>query len=255
LGLLYFIDEYTENLRKYISVKILETLIRRIDKIDSELIKINCHQFVADPHNLNVTYKHPFYQAWKNSNDSGYYDFFSNPHNSNIVKARIETEDWLRIPTYSMQYRAYIVHRIRELAKGGALADFLWDSGSTNPETEERWSPALPTDTDIIIHVFSIHMNHLLPPAAYGKPFVGRYFKRENEIDAIKKSHVPITLAYAETKSPHFKLFLKGGTIWEPLKGRNNMFHAIVLFIYYFKTREDNIVDGIQITEFTKMLG
>lgn len=80
----------------------------------------------------------------------------------------------------------YVRRRIFELARGQCLAGYAWDGGggpagggaalgSPAPPSGGRdgagssaWDPSLPTDADIVLHVFSAFMDAVLPPPPPG---------------------------------------------------------------------------------------
>ena len=47
------------------------------------------------------------------------------------------------------QNQEYLVKRLRELTRGGTIAEFIWDGGSTY--NDKPWTDHLPTDSEVSI--------------------------------------------------------------------------------------------------------
>ena len=57
----------------------------------------------------------------------------------------------------------YLVHRLRELARGGAMSGYRWNGGGSFRGRE--WSEKLPSDAEIAMHCVAAYFDSRLPPA------------------------------------------------------------------------------------------
>jgi hypothetical protein len=83
---------------------------------------------------------------------------------------RVRLERFVPFPEYGAAVRPYMIRRIGELSQGPALAGFLWSSGGRQ-ENSRPWqappvapgSHALPTDAELVMHVFSSWLDMQTP--------------------------------------------------------------------------------------------
>lgn len=70
----------------------------------------------------------------------------------------------------------YVEARIKELALGRCVASYVWNGGGrgqlgTGPGASQagtHWEPSLPTDAELLVHVFATFMDMVLPPPPPG---------------------------------------------------------------------------------------
>lgn len=139
----------------------------------------------------------------------------------------------------------YLVQRLRALSRGGCMGDFKWNSGGLY--RDKPWCDDLPTDSAIIIHMLCCYLDAYLPPEPHfpeGKPFSSKYFKKFPEkITHEKDSHF---IYQASVNPPHFKVII-GQDVYSLQKGRNNLFHAFLIFLYYLKTKECGMLGRVNL--------
>lgn len=112
----------------------------------------------------------------------------------------------------------------------------------------------------IIMHCFCTYMNSKLPsnpnyPEA--KAFTGQYFRAMRGLfvwpnlpnlnyfllidspkdDKNSGEKVQIHIFQTEVNPPHFNVLLKEDDIIEIPQGKNNVFYAIIVFLYFIKTK------------------
>uniref|UniRef100_T1JAU1 phytanoyl-CoA dioxygenase n=1 Tax=Strigamia maritima TaxID=126957 RepID=T1JAU1_STRMM len=148
----------------------------------------------------------------------------------------------------------YLVHRIKELARGGCMSEFVWNGGG---EFKGRpWSDHLPTDSAIVIHLFCTYLDSRLPPHPNypdGKTFASQCLVRSPDKPVLNQ----LSLYIYQTRlvPPHFKLVV-GDEVWDLPKinqwnfifqGRNNLFHTILLFLYQIKIREKGMLGRVNL--------
>ncbi|XP_015119339.1 transmembrane protein 209 [Diachasma alloeum] len=143
----------------------------------------------------------------------------------------------------------YLVKRIKQLAKGGSMSEFKWNSGGSY--NGKPWDPSTPTDTAIVMHLVSSYMDTQLEapldqPDA--RPFTSRYMaKTATELPRTKG---PIIVRQS-TDPPRYCLALSG--VCSPVdyeeipRGRNNMFHALLLFFYIIKSRDHGMLGRVNL--------
>uniref|UniRef100_A0A1X7TYU3 Transmembrane protein 209 n=1 Tax=Amphimedon queenslandica TaxID=400682 RepID=A0A1X7TYU3_AMPQE len=102
--------------------------------------------------------------------------------------AQLQDEAILRgmiLPSLSMLLRYlslstrqdYLVKRIHDLAEGGSIVNFKWDSGGT--WKGRKWDQDSPTDTEIVQYFLCTYLDSQIPPSPQfpdGKTFTSQYF-------------------------------------------------------------------------------
>ncbi|XP_022195986.2 transmembrane protein 209 [Nilaparvata lugens] len=133
----------------------------------------------------------------------------------------------------------YVVARIQELAKGGSMSDFKWNSGGSFDGKE--WSEQLPTDAALVLHLWATYLDSQLPPLPFTpdeRPFSSLYLlKAPNSCP----SKVPIAISQVTKQPPHYQLVVGKDTLNIP-KGRNNLFYTILLFLHHVKSKEHGML-------------
>ncbi|XP_012253137.2 transmembrane protein 209 [Athalia rosae] len=143
----------------------------------------------------------------------------------------------------------YLVKRIQVLAKGGSMSDFKWNGGSSYNGKE--WDNSLPTDTAIVMHLVSSYMDTQLE-APLDQPdaraFTSRYTARAGK--DLPRNKGPIIVCQS-INPPHYSLALSGETApieYEEIpRGRNNLFHTLLLFLYIVKTRDHGMLGRVNL--------
>ncbi|XP_015588188.1 transmembrane protein 209 isoform X2 [Cephus cinctus] len=145
----------------------------------------------------------------------------------------------------------YLVKRIKVLAKGGSMSEFKWNGGGSYNGKE--WDSSLPTDTAIVMHLVSSYMDTQLEapldqPDA--RPFTSRYIAKAGT--DLPKHKGPIIVCQS-VNPPHYSLALTGDSTSDSQqteeipRGRNNMFHTLLLFLYIVKTRDHGMLGRVNL--------
>ena len=124
--------------------------------------------------------------------------------------------------------REYVVERIRTLAQGVILQSYNWCAGGKWKDKE--WTTDLPTDAQIVCHLFCTHLDELVvaTDAAHAHDaFRSRYLVGKDE--TAKKP--AFAIIQRSVNPPHYNLIVNRQE-WNVLKGRNNLFDALCLFLY-----------------------
>ncbi|KAK2158053.1 hypothetical protein LSH36_178g04112 [Paralvinella palmiformis] len=217
------VDRWIENLRKWLSRTILSHLLHEIDKINDTLARIGCEDMQIGEVGI-ATLK------------------------------QLATTKVLHVPTLNSVVpflevcanQEYLVSRIRELGAGGAMSSYKWNGGGVFKG--KPWGQHLPTDAAILMHLLCSYMDaRLLPHPKYpdGKTFTAQYFvKTPDKPDLVKKDN--LLLYQAKVNPPHFKVILEDHVL-SPPKGRNNMFHAILLFLHHIHVKHHGMLGRINL--------
>ncbi|CAH1787400.1 unnamed protein product [Owenia fusiformis] len=216
------LDRWTENLRKWLCQTIFMRLVVEMDKINEDLARIGCEDMqigevsIATLKQLAVT-------------------------KSQHVPMLNSMIPFLEASTNQQ----YVVQRLRELGSGGSLSDFHWQSGVDYKG--KPWGEHLPTDSVIVMHCLCSYMDQRLPPHPRfpdGKTFTNKHFAKTPDKPVSKKESLLIYQSHVNP--PHYKLII-GEQILDLPKGRNNMFHAILLWLHHIKTNEAGMLGRVNL--------
>uniref|UniRef100_H2SZ33 Transmembrane protein 209 n=1 Tax=Takifugu rubripes TaxID=31033 RepID=H2SZ33_TAKRU len=140
----------------------------------------------------------------------------------------------------------YLVDRIKELAHSGCMSSFRWNGGGDLKN--RKWDTDLPTDCAIIMHVFCTYLDSRLPPHPKypdGKTFTAQHFSHTQDKPDVTKENL-FCICQSSTTPPHYHLIYQGHSYNLP-KGRNNLFHTILMFLYVIKTKESGMLGRVNL--------
>jgi len=216
------VDIWTESIRKWLAQTVVEPLVQEINNINARLTQMGSPE-------LHIgTISHSSLQNLANTK---YQHLPSLP--SVIPYLTVSTN------------QEYLVSRLKELSTGGCLRLFRWDSGGAYKH--KAWNSDLPADAQIICHLFCAYMDtHLPSNPRYpdGKSFTGLHFLKTPLKPSDKKS--ALCLYQSRIQKPHFKVLVEDA-IWELPKGRNNLFHSLVVFLYYAKRNYHGMLERVHL--------
>lgn len=139
----------------------------------------------------------------------------------------------------------YLVNRIGELASGSCVGSFRWESGGKYKNSQ--WNKELPTDSQIVMHCIATYLDSHLPRNPMypeGRTFTTQYFvQTPSKADTKKKEYA---LYQSSIHPPHYKL-LVGEEVWEVSKGRNNLFHTLILLLYYLREEQHGMLGPVNL--------
>ncbi|XP_052820163.1 transmembrane protein 209-like [Mya arenaria] len=167
------------------------------------------------------------------------------------------------IPTLSMMVpyldctsnQEYLVKRIKVAqwatirkinspnAFDGCVSEFLWNQGGGGGQYGKPWSEHLPTDTQLVMHMFCTYLDSRLPPDLRypdGKTFTSQHFLKTP--DKPNQEEDNLLLYQTSINPPHFQVVIKD-TVFNLPKGRNNMSHAILFFLYHIQHKENGMLE------------
>lgn len=213
---------WSERLRKWICQTILVKLVVEIDNINQSLSQMGHPECHVGAVNLFAL------------------------HQIAVTKCQHLPSLLAILPYLDMHLnQEYLVQRLRDLARGGCLGDFKWNSGGSYGD--KPWCDDLPTDSAIVIHVLCCYLDAFLPPEPHfpeGKPFSSKYFKKTPEKMNLDKDGFYI---YQDNVNPpHFKVVISQD-IFSLQKGRNNLFYALLIFLHHLKTKECGMLGRVNL--------
>ncbi|KAG0337318.1 hypothetical protein BG004_007688 [Podila humilis] len=146
-----------------------------------------------------------------------------------FVKQRMVLETYLAIP--GCTNRKYVVERITIM--GPLLSHFIWDSNGIKWDNGRKsWTPDLPTDAQIVMHLFTVFMDLAMPSQSdqsFGRfPFSYKYYAT---MEAKPDSTTSLQIKQSSKVPPHYNLIVDG-TLWEVVPKRLNVWYTLVMFIY-----------------------
>ncbi|KAJ3371748.1 hypothetical protein GGF31_002727 [Allomyces arbusculus] len=168
-----------------------------------------------------------------------------------LARTRILLERYLYLPTYPATVRAYVLHRIAALAAGSSLAAYRWDAGGVPPSASRtaQWTPAYPSDAELVMHVFATWIDLQMPGAAKGgamyAPFTAKYVRN---MEAEEKTELPDVwhIQKVEKTPPYFRLG-HGHDAYAVFPKRNNAFATLCLFALKVKEEYAGYLDMLDI--------
>ncbi|XP_068620363.1 transmembrane protein 209 isoform X2 [Battus philenor] len=108
----------------------------------------------------------------------------------------------------------YVVRRIRDLARAPCLSSYRWNGGGAD------WEDSLPTDAEIILHLFATYLDGQMLQSGNPRPFSSQYLGGGGELSLQRVSERP----------PQWAVSARGA-LGSAAPGRNNLLHALLLLL------------------------
>eukprot|EP00795_Rhopilema_esculentum_P002425 gene2425-18078_t len=216
------LDFWTENLRKWIAETILEKLIAEIKTINDSLAQNGITELKIGSVSVNSL------------------------RNVALTKSHLVPSLKSVIPYLDITAnQEYLIKRLDDLSTGGCLRLYKWDSGGLHKG--KNWDQELPTDAQIIAHLFCTYMDtHLPSNPRYqdGNSFSGLHFLKPPSKPSDRRSD--LCILHTRTHPPHFKVVEAEETHDIP-RGRHNLFMAISVFLYLVKTKNHGMLERVNL--------
>ena len=207
--------EAVARLRQWIVLVILRGLVREIDHVNKLLKHHGLSEIQVGESSLNSLKQ---VQLTKGSE---------------IIKLA-----WL-IPFLEVTtHQEYLVERLRCLASGGYMSDFVWNKGGSFKG--RQWDDDLITDSELIMHLFCVFFDlHLPNDPRYpdGKYFTKEFFVKTPDKPRMSKIDDQMIIHQHQLHPPHYRLVTKDVTYDVP-SGQHNMLCSILLFLHHVKTKK-----------------
>lgn len=221
--LLDHMDSWTEKFRNWINETILVPLVQEMETVNMQMRRFGC----------------PELQIGESS--------ISSLKQAALVKAPL-------IPSLNVivQYlditpnQEYLSERIKELSHGGCMSSFRWNGGGDFKG--RKWDTDLPTDCAILMHVFCTYLDSRLPPHPKypdGKTFTSQHFVQTPDKPDTTNENV-FCIHQSNINPPHYELVYQKH-IYNLPKGRNNLFHTLLMFLYIIKTKESGMLGRVNL--------
>eukprot|EP00069_Balaena_mysticetus_P013102 bmy_08069T0 len=221
--LLDHMDSWTAKFRNWINETILVPLVQEIESVSTQMRRMGCPELQIGEASITSLKQ------------------------AALVKAPL-------IPTLNtiVQYldltpnQEYLFERIKELSQGGCMSSFRWNRGGDFKG--RKWDTDLPTDSAIIMHVFCTYLDSRLPPHPKypdGKTFTSQHFVQTPNKPDVTNENV-FCIYQSAINPPHYELIYQRHVYSLP-KGRNNMFHTLLMFLYIIKTKESGMLGRVNL--------
>lgn len=212
---------WTEKLRKWLSFTIITKLNDEVEEINCKLQKVNTEDRIGK---VGVT----------------------------TLKQLAMTKLKNYIPSLNsifpyLEFTAnqeYLYNRVKDLSTG-SISAYSWSKGGNYGKT---WSEHLPTDAALVMHMFCCYLDARLPVQPKytdGKPFTSQHFVKTPDKPCTDRKE-NLQIYQSSINPPHFQVVI-GSETHNLCKGRNNMFQAILLFLYHVKVKEGGMLGRINL--------
>jgi len=209
------LNEMVARLRHYLSISVLKRFVDKIDLINLQLTK-----------NGNKE------QIGKSSLDQ-----------LKLVQSQRMKQDpfytWILTLLEISSCQKYLLKRIKELASG-YMSDFKWKPSKDNVITKDKTSQ-FSDDCAIVMHAFCVFIDFqtpLDPRCPNGKSFSTTYYRDISlltpEEKAISNFSSKLYIQKSKNDPSHYQV-MNNGKLFDPLGGRHNMLHSIILFLLMVK--------------------
>ncbi|XP_047031457.1 transmembrane protein 209 [Helicoverpa zea] len=191
------LEQWNLNLRLWLHVTILQRLVRELDAADAALAAAGLEARVggASAERLRA---------------------------AAAAHAQLQSLPQLLAYLEPFADQRYVVQRIRELAQGGCLSAYRWSGGGGD------WDDAKPCDAELLLHLLATYLDAQLPGGARARPFSAAHLSAAPAPPPRGPS--ALALHRLAARPPHWALAL-GDELVEPARGRNNLLHALLLFL------------------------
>ncbi|XP_041713320.1 transmembrane protein 209-like isoform X2 [Coregonus clupeaformis] len=217
------IDSWMAKLRNWINDTILVPLVKEMDSVNGQLRRMGCSELQIGEASI------------------------ASLKQAAVLKASV-------IPTMPaiVQYlditpnQEYLVERIRELAHSGCMSSFRWNRGGDLKA--RKWDTDLPSDCAILMHVLCTYLDSRLPPHPKypdGKTFTSQHFTQTPDKPDVTNENL-FCIHQSSTNPPHYQLIYQGHVYSLP-KGRNNLFHTVLMFLFVIKTKESGMLGRVNL--------
>lgn len=217
------IDNWTAKLRNWINDTILVPLVKEMDSVNSQLRRMGCPELQIGEASISSLKQAAVVKA------------SSIPSMNTIVHYLDITPN-----------QEYLVDRIKELAHSGCMSSFRWNGGENLKS--RKWDTDLPTDCAILMHLLCTYLDSRLPPHPKypdGKTFTSQHFTHTPDKPDVSNENL-FCIHQSSINPPHYQLIYQGNVYSLP-KGRNNLFHTVLMFLFVIKTKEAGMLGRVNL--------
>jgi hypothetical protein len=144
----------------------------------------------------------------------------------------------------------YVKERVRLFSASEFLAGQLGGRGARFQDAE--WTPGLPSDNEIILHILSVWLSFRMTGKKKGQPVIDKF--AEKHLAIVKERQVESETDIFLCTDDWNKFFIKvapgydGTAIYWAGAGRDALYQALVLFFKLVEIRLDWQLEGIDLT-------
>lgn len=212
---------WTEKLRKWLSFTIVSRLNAEIEEVNTGLQKIGCDDTQIGDVGVTTLKQLALTKG-------------------NYIPTLNSIVPYLELSAN----QDYLRNRIRDLSTG-SMSAYTWDKGGNYGKP---WSEHLPTDAALVMHLYCCYLDSRLPVQPRfpdGKSFTSQHFVKTPDKPGLDHKD-NLQIYQSCLNPPHFQVVI-GSQIYNLSKGRNNMFQAILLFMYHIKVREGGMLGRVNL--------
>uniref|UniRef100_A0A6A7G0P1 Transmembrane protein 209-like n=1 Tax=Hirondellea gigas TaxID=1518452 RepID=A0A6A7G0P1_9CRUS len=136
----------------------------------------------------------------------------------------------------------YLVSRLRQLGKGGALSVYCWNKGG------QAWTDQCPTDAMLLVQLFALYLDSQLPPdpsQSEGRVFSSQHIVITPDKPPQHPDHA--VLHFTKLSPPHVQVILPGEGECEVGEGHKNVLHCLLLFIHHLIHTKHSVIAGVNL--------
>ncbi|XP_074609702.1 transmembrane protein 209-like isoform X1 [Acropora palmata] len=216
------LDHWTENCRKWLCQTILVRLVSQIEAVNEILTRIGCSELQLGTVNLGAGRQVALTKADQVPSLGSIIPYLEASNN-----------------------QEYLVQRLSELAQGGCMGLYRWNSGGQY--RGKAWEQDLLADSQLVLRMFCTYMDSRLPADPTfpdRRTFTGLHFLKTPDKPDARKSD--LCIYQSRLHPPHFKVIVED-EVFDMPKGQNNLFHTIIFFLHHVKTKRYGMLGRVNL--------
>ncbi|XP_068760349.1 transmembrane protein 209-like [Montipora capricornis] len=216
------LDNWTENCRKWLCQTILVRLVNQIEAVNDVMSRIGCSELQLGTISLSAARQVAVTKADQVPSLQSIIPYLEASNN-----------------------QEYLVQRLSELAQGGCMGLYRWNSGGHY--RGKVWEQDLSADSQLLLHLFCTYMDSRLPADPTfpdGRTFTGLHFLKTPDKPSARKSD--LCIYQSRLHPPHFKVIVED-EVFDMPKGQNNLFHTIIFFLHHVKTKRYGMLGRVNL--------
>jgi len=164
-----------------------------------------------------------------------------------LIQKQRMSEKYFDIENYPIyDIRVYVLSRLLKINR-----DFVSNFEDSEMEPRRR---KYPTDTEILAHLFFKYLAESENLDGGDKLFRHLVFSKNIQpINSFKSDYAYFQKTIGEGNEIHYDIY-NGSEFWPVLPGRDNLFNAIVLFIYHIKKNKAGLFGSDQSSEIRNLI-
>lgn len=255
LGITFFMDQWTENLRSWMASRVLKPMVKWFSEVETKIGKEALYQpqlsqVQSSVQNLQAQQATMFAIKPTGTTGTGFGGGLAPRIGTGLGTATTQAQQQdaeIRNQRMKLEQifgefsssREYVAERIRTLSQGAVLQAYNWCGGGKWKDKE--WTPDLPTDAHIVCHLFATHLDNLVIPTHDARAMDAFRFKYLLAKD--EKSKKPaFAIVQKSVNPPHYNLVVNK-VEWNVARGRNNLFEALCLFLFVVRRDYQGVLD------------